>query len=98
MPDAQARESILRKSEQIVKAFLVVIPWYRTPSRTFDTIHSSADERPAMRRYLTDQSNTFTATRVLVKPAIGNPEMSLVKAYPALTYQHVVGFGAGAMQ
>ena len=47
-----------------------------------------------MKRYLTDQSNTFTATRVLVKPAIGNPEMSLVKAYPALTYQHVVGFGA----
>ena len=71
-----------------------MIPWYRTPSRTFGTIHSSADERPAMKRYLTDQSNTFTATRVLVKPAIGNPEMSLVKAYPALTYQRVVGFGA----
>ena len=47
-----------------------------------------------MRRFLTDTSRTFEETPLRPHIALGTPEMRLVKAYPSVTYQQVVGFGA----
>ena len=47
-----------------------------------------------MQRYLTDERRTFEASSVKTHRSVIQPEMNLVKAYPQLHYQTVVGFGA----
>lgn len=46
------------------------------------------------KRYLTNSSGAFSESTVSVRPAITTPEMRLIKAYPAVTYQTIAGFGA----
>ena len=47
-----------------------------------------------MKRYLTDETRTFEESKLRLLPASTHPEMKLVKAYPNIRYQEVVGFGA----
>lgn len=47
-----------------------------------------------MKRFLTDTSRAFEAKTLHPHVALGNPEMRLVKMYPGVTYQHIIGFGA----
>ena len=46
------------------------------------------------KRYLTDSSHTLETAILHPHPAFGNPEMQLVKLYPQVLYQRIVGFGA----
>ena len=47
-----------------------------------------------MKRFLTDGARRFECSRVRVEPCAAPPEMQLVKVYPELGFQRVVGFGA----
>ena len=47
-----------------------------------------------MKRFLTTKTLKFQESSVTAKPTATSPEMRLVKAYPDITYQSIVGFGA----
>ena len=47
-----------------------------------------------MKRYLTDDTHTMHESRVSWRPALGTPEMNLVKVYPTILHQEFVGMGA----
>lgn len=47
-----------------------------------------------MKRYLTDSDRRLEESSVTVLPSPIEPEMNLVKAYPHVTYQPFLGFGA----
>ena len=70
---------ILRIEGLFVKMELVVIPCY---------------DEGMMKRYLTDSSRVFEESDVCVKRTVGIPEMRLVKVYPGITFQRLVGMGA----
>ena len=46
------------------------------------------------KRYLTDCTHTFKTGTLRLHTAVGNPEMQLVKVYPNVGFQTIVGFGA----
>lgn len=47
-----------------------------------------------MKRFLTDGAHRFAQTGLQARPAPTEPEMRLVKVYPDLRFQRVIGFGA----
>lgn len=47
-----------------------------------------------MKRYLTDATHRFSCTTVRPSASPRIPEMQLVKVYPSVAYQHIIGFGA----
>ena len=47
-----------------------------------------------MKRYLTDRTRAFELVELHPRRLLGTPEMKLVKVYPNVTYQHIIGFGA----
>ena len=46
-----------------------------------------------MKRYLTHETRRFERTQVHALPCPSMPEMQLVKVYPHITFQEIVGFG-----
>ena len=47
-----------------------------------------------MKRFLTDRARVFEPSEIRPQGVVGTPEMKLVKIYPGVAYQVVVGFGA----
>lgn len=47
-----------------------------------------------MKRFLTDATRRFQESTVTMQSAFPQPEMKLVKAYPGITFQTYLGFGA----
>jgi len=46
-----------------------------------------------MKRYLTDRERRFERSHLPAAPCPAEPEMQLVKVYPHITFQRIVGFG-----
>ena len=46
-----------------------------------------------MKRYLTDETRRLECSRLQILPCPTAPEMQLVKVYPHITFQKIVGFG-----
>ncbi len=47
-----------------------------------------------MKRFLTTRDQQFAQSTVPARPTAAAPEMQLVKAYPRITHQNIIGFGA----
>ena len=47
-----------------------------------------------LRRFLTDSAGTLVESRIDVRATRCEPEMGLVKVYPGVRYQRIIGFGA----
>ena len=47
-----------------------------------------------MKRYITDESNRLACTKLVATPCPKAREMQLVKVYPHITFQQIIGFGA----
>ena len=47
-----------------------------------------------MKRYLTDETRRFESSKPPVHTRLTAPEMQLVKVYPGIKRQHIIGFGA----
>ena len=66
-------------------------------TRDTDSSRTHTPQAPGVietKRYLTDSTHVFEKSTVHAMPAASSPEMKLVKVYPDITYQRVIGFGA----
>lgn len=57
-------------------------------------LHHVLDKEAATKRYLTTREHVLSASNVREKRPLSTPEMKLVKAYPDILHQDVVGIGA----